>query len=99
MTYVVDIDDTLLFSRLEADGSYTLLSKNVKLIDVLNDLKKKDNNIILYTGRHWNHLNVTIEQLKDAGVNYDTLVMGKPVGDYYIDDKAWRPEQFASSFH
>lgn len=50
--------------------------------------------IILWTGRHWNHLEITQLQLWNANVKYTTLIMGKPVGDYYIDDKAVRPDEF-----
>jgi len=97
MKYVVDIDDTLLYSDYE-DGSYVLKSANIPLIDKINKLYEKGNEIILYTGRHWNHLKVTIQQLKEYGVMYHSLIMGKPVGDFYIDDKAITPDTFLALY-
>ena len=38
--------------------------------------------------------NITKKQLKDWGVKYHRLFMGKPTGDYYIDDKAIRDTTF-----
>ena len=37
---------------------------------------------------------ITEKQLKDWGVNYDELFMGKPAGDFYIDDKGVKDEEF-----
>ena len=94
MRYVVDIDDTLIFSRIDENGEYILGAYNYGLINIINDLYEKGHEIILHTGRHWNHLSLTKEQLEKGNILYTTLIMGKPVGDYYIDDKAIKPENF-----
>jgi len=94
MRYVVDIDDTIFFSKVDGNGNYVLLGCNEDLIHKINTLYNQGNEIILWTGRHWNHLKITEQQLKDAGVNYNTLIMGKPVADYYIDDKSITPNKF-----
>jgi hydroxymethylpyrimidine pyrophosphatase-like HAD family hydrolase len=95
MKFVVDIDDTLLYSYYnKEDGKYYLKGYNIDLITKINNLYRKGHEIILYTGRHWNHLELTKYQLNQCLVNYTTLIMGKPVGDYYIDDKAILPEDF-----
>lgn len=93
MRYVVDIDDTLIYSKLD-NGEYILEGYNRKLIDILNNLYNGGCDIILYTGRHWNHLVLTKWQLQQGNIKYTTLIMAKPVGDYYIDDKAILPEDF-----
>ena len=93
MRLVVDIDDTLIYSKLE-NGEYILEGYNLKLIKILNNLYYKGCDIILYTGRHWNHLHITLDQLLSGNIKYTTLIMAKPVGDYYIDDKAILPEDF-----
>jgi len=64
------------------------------VIEKINALYAADHEIILYTGRHWNHMDRTIKQLKQHGVDYHTLVMGKPVGDFYIDDRIMSIDQF-----
>ncbi len=96
--FVVDIDGTIIYSRLETIGvedlSYTVIGFNKKLILALNKLYDKGDIIVLYTGRHWNHLQTTIEQLTKVGIKYHSLVLGKPVGDFYIDDKSILPDDF-----
>jgi hydroxymethylpyrimidine pyrophosphatase-like HAD family hydrolase len=93
MRIVCDIDGTLLYTRID-NGIYTVYDKAFALIESINRHYDNGDEIILHTGRHWNHLQLTIEQLKTAGVKYTTLVMGKPVGDYYIDDRSVRPYEF-----
>ena len=53
-------------------------------------------------GRHQNDAQKAIEefydltkkQLEDWGVEYHQLFLGKPSGDYYIDDKGIKDEDF-----
>lgn len=90
-TYIIDIDDTILFSKYE-NGEYVYIESNKKVIDKINNLYDY-NIIVISTGRNWGHLLITIEQLKQAGVKYHTLVMGKPPG-IVVDDKALRPDEF-----
>jgi len=92
MRYVIDIDDTILYSDY-ANKEYVLRRHNQKVLDIINDLYN-NHVIILYTGRHWDHLEITLKQLNSIGVKFHTLVMGKPTGDYFIDDKSLRPEEF-----
>lgn len=92
--YVIDIDGTVIDSILLDNGDYIIMRHNQKVVDKINELYDNDNVIILHTGRHWDKLEITLEQLKDSGVKYHTLVMGKPTGDYYVDDKALRPGEF-----
>ena len=95
MKFVFDIDNTILYSEIDKDGNYKLKRWDPHIVNKINELYKKgDNEIILWTGRHWNHLQITIEQLDFIDLKYDTLICGKPVADYYIDDKALRPNEF-----
>ena len=98
MRYVIDIDNTIFYSEVDENGDYTLVGENRELIDRINKLHSEGNEIILWTGRHWNHLKITEEQLWLSGVRYNTLIMGKPVADFYIDDKAITPEEFLVRF-
>jgi hydroxymethylpyrimidine pyrophosphatase-like HAD family hydrolase len=92
--FVFDIDDTILFSEIDHEGNYHLNRFDPFVVDKINMLYDRGEIIIISTGRHWNHLEVTIEQLKSVGLKYHTLHMGKPVADYYIDDKALTPIEF-----
>lgn len=84
-TLVIDIDDTLLICD-RIDGSYC----NAQPIDIeINKLKELSSKykIILHTGRHWNHYDITISQLRQFEIPFDQLIMGKPLG-IYIDKDA-----------
>lgn len=95
MRFVFDIDGTIFFSKVDRKGKYKLIDINKDLIKIINGLYNSDQHeIILHTGRHWNHLSRTRKQLKKYSVKYHTLIMGKPVADYYIDDKAMKPDEF-----
>ena len=97
MTYVVDIDGTIC--EKSPGNDYT---KSVPLhnrIKVINQLYDDGHNIIYLTargmGRHNNDAEkaiaqfyeVTEKQLASWGAKYHTLMLGKPAGDFYIDDK------------
>ena len=102
MTYVFDIDGTLCTNT---DGDYLKAQPLYDRIELVNILAK-NNKIVLHTargmGRHENNAQKAIEefyeltkqQLADWGVKYDQLFLGKPAGDYYIDDKGVRDEEF-----
>ena len=92
--YVIDIDGTLLISAVEASGDYILIGSDDDFVADVNALYDAGHEIILWTGRHWDHLEITRHQLELNGIKYTTLVMGKPVGDYYVDDRAVTPEEF-----
>tara|TARA_R100000664_G_scaffold22411_1_gene31887 strand:- start:497 stop:835 length:339 start_codon:yes stop_codon:yes gene_type:complete len=101
-TYVFDIDGTLCTNT---EGDYLKAEPLYDRIKVVNILAKK-NKIVLFTargmGRHQNDANKAIEQfyeltkkqLEDWGVQYHQLFLGKPAGDYYIDDKGIKDAEF-----
>ena len=91
MKYVFDLDGTILETAVR---TYDVIEPNEDMIRTINNLYDKENEIIIHTARHWNNLQRTIEQLRTHNVRYTTLVMGKPVADYYVDDKAMRPDEF-----
>jgi hydroxymethylpyrimidine pyrophosphatase-like HAD family hydrolase len=97
MTFCFDIDNTLLMTNYE-NGTYTVKHVNAYIVRLIKELKKKGHIIILHTGRHWNHIKLTKEQVEETGITYDSLVMGKPVADVYIDDRSVRPEECFKHF-
>lgn len=92
MRFSIDIDQTILYT----DINYNILEVNKKLIDLINKLYDEGNEIIVETGRHWDKLKMTIEQLKD--IKYTTLVMGRTPCDYYVNDKSITPEEFLNVY-
>jgi capsule biosynthesis phosphatase len=102
-TYVFDIDGTICNS---APGDYESAVPIMGRIDRINQLYEEGNNIIFNTARgmgryknaaikaHAEFYNLTIKQLSNWGVKYHCLFMGKPSGDYYVDDKGVNDEDF-----
>ena len=102
-TLVVDIDDTIS-THVNRDYENAIPHQNV--IQKLNDLHESGWKIIYHTARGQvscnGDLNEIIKRneptltkwLKKHNVKYDELIFGKPLGVYYIDDKALRPDEF-----
>ena len=104
MTYVFDIDGTLCTKAVDFDyeGS-TPIEERIKAVNCLYD---PGHTIIMQTARGMGRNNnnpqkaieqfyaMTAEQLKQGGVKYHALFLGKPAGDIYIDDKGIRDEDF-----
>lgn len=92
MTFVIDIDDTIIFSKSEkcsecAHPIYREERIDYEEVKLINKAYEKGHVIIFYTGRDWVHFEHTIAQLNRIGVKYHRLVMGKPIG-IYIDKEA-----------
>jgi len=92
MTFVVDVDDTLLVSeKTTCKHCYRVEYKNARPnkteINYLNELFKLGHKIILWTGRNWDCYDLTKRQLESNHIKYHELVMGKPQG-IYIDADA-----------
>jgi hypothetical protein len=87
----VDIDGVLAFTN---KNDYINSKPNTEEIAKLNLLYDKGHTINIWTARgstsgiDWRE--VTAQQLKDWGVKYHKLIMGKPSYDVFIDDKTRR---------
>jgi len=104
MIYVVDIDGTIC--DMSENNDYQRCAPNVVRIERLNSLYDEGNTIIYQTargmGRHNNNpllaiqefYKLTMEQLESWGAKYHHLVLGKPAGDVYIDDKGVKDVDF-----
>ena len=90
MKIYVDLDNTLLISRLP---DYDIVTSIQNRIQHINALYEKGHEIVIYTargsatGKDWKEK--TEEQLKQYGIHYHRLDIGnKPDYDLLIDDKA-----------
>lgn len=104
MNFVFDIDETI--SRWNEDRDYLNFVPDLAMIDKINALYNQGHYITLHTARGMRSMNrdliriiselrpPLVEWLKKNGVNYNELIMGKPYGDYYIDDKNISIDQF-----
>jgi|TARA_R110002110_G_scaffold36607_11_gene121849 capsule biosynthesis phosphatase len=103
MKYIFDIDGTLCTNT---DGDYERAEPLASRIRKVNDLYDSGHQITLLTargmGRHQNNIymaysdfyNLTKQQLDEWGVKYHKLFLGKPAGDFYIDDKGIKDVEF-----
>jgi len=79
--------------------SLIFLTIKIQIIKNINKLKKNGHIIKMFTSRYMNKCNgnvklinkkykdVTSKQLRSWGLDFDELIMGKPVYDFIVDDK------------
>ena len=100
-TYFIDIDDTIC--TLTEHMNYASAQPIPRAIDKVNQLFLDGNEIVFWTARgtqtgiDWRQLTgtqtgidwrqLTESQLSSWGVQYHELRFGKPVYDWFIDDK------------
>ena len=81
----VDLDGVLC----KETKPYSKAEPLTENIELLKNLKNSKNvKIIIHTARRERDRNITLKWLKNNGVPFDKLVMGKPRADFYIDDRA-----------
>jgi capsule biosynthesis phosphatase len=102
LRYVFDLDNTLVtYPTINKD--YSSVKPIEKMINLVRKLKNDGHTIIIYTARrmgtHSHNIGavtkdigkVTFDTLDKFNIPYDELVFGKPLGDIYIDDRAYNP--------
>jgi hypothetical protein len=104
--YVIDIDKTICTPGETKESRYTGATPIKERIELINKLYDEGNHITYLTARgmgtysndaklaeaRWKQL--TELQLRIWECKYHDLFMGKPSGDYYIDDKAVNSDDF-----
>lgn len=95
MIYCFDIDGTICTFT---DGRYNEAKPFKDRINQINKLYKDGNIIKLFTARgsttKINWFTFTENQLKDWGLKYHELILGKPHADIFIDDKSVHSESW-----
>lgn len=102
MRYIIDIDGTICSQEKDYHKSVPYSNR----INKINKLYETGHTIILFTARgmvrhsenteeiYKNLYDFTKKQLDSWEVKYHKLIMGKPSGDYYIDDKGINANEF-----
>jgi trehalose-6-phosphatase len=85
-TVCIDLDDTLCTHS----GDYAKADPIPGAQEALTKLRKAGWCVVVYTGRHFNQWQVTVDWLACHGFEYDQIVFGKPPARFYIDDRAIR---------
>lgn len=102
-TLVVDVDDTI---STHINRDYENAIPHTKIISKLNKMYDSGWKIVYFTARGQVSCNGDLDLINQLrrpvleawldkhGVKYHELIFGKPIGVYYIDDKAMKPEEF-----
>jgi capsule biosynthesis phosphatase len=103
MNYVFDLDGTLCTNT---NGDYKSASPLTERILHVNKLYELGHTVIIFTARGMNtysgdikkvyeiYYDFTKNQLEKWNVKYTQLILGKPAGDIYIDDKGVKDEDY-----
>ena len=59
-------------------------------VDSVNFIHGSGHTVIIWTARGWEQYRTTEDWLNRHGFSYDVLLMGKPIVDLFIDDRAVR---------
>lgn len=108
--YAFDMDDTICVREKGVEHlgpeKYKFCKPIPHMIDIINQLFDEGNTIYIYTARGMSQFNgdlvkvynnlyvLTLESLKEWGVNHHGLIMGKLHYDYLIDDKVINVNDF-----
>jgi capsule biosynthesis phosphatase len=112
-TFIIDVDDTILTTPLNADGKYDYDQSTPITVSVerIRSLKQNGHQIILFTARGMRTFNGDVKKikkeheerlitwLKQNEVPYDSLVFGKPWGPnpIYVDNRNLSLHSFVTS--
>tara|TARA_R110000824_G_scaffold9309_1_gene41703 strand:+ start:6463 stop:6783 length:321 start_codon:yes stop_codon:yes gene_type:complete len=103
MVYVFDIDGTICTSTNSDYESALPLETRIEKVNQIYDAGHtvifltargmgRSDNSIAYANKAF--YNLTKKQLDSWGVKYHALFLGKPAGDFYIDDKGTNADNF-----
>lgn len=82
----IDMDGTLCTEERTFDRPLAKPLPGAK--EALATLAGNGNTIIIWTARGWEQYKTTKKWLDDHGFVHDQLLMGKPIIDFIIDDRA-----------
>ena len=104
MKYIIDIDGTICTPVL--NGNYEEANPISYRIEKINKLYYEGHTIVYLTARGMGRFEdnsdlaksafytLTADQLEKWGCKYHKLMLGKPSGDFYIDDKGVNSDEF-----
>jgi len=96
MIFCFDLDGVINRTPddLPPPEKFRVFRPNWGVILAMHRLKEEGHKIIIYTARHPEDKDITLEFLRDFNVPYDEIIFGKPYADVYVDDRAMGVEDF-----
>lgn len=83
---IVDLDGTICSEERQFSRS---LAKPLRgAVESLQELVDRGHTVIIYSARTWAEYEMTVDWLNQHKVPFSQLVLGKPEGDVWIDDRA-----------
>ena len=96
MVIMIDIDGTVCEELSPFDRP---LAKPIRgAVTAVNKLVKDGHTIVFWSGRGWEQYRVTEKWLRDHKFKYAQLLMGKPIANLIIDDRACRFEGWDKNY-
>ncbi len=86
MQIIIDLDGTICTE--EKTFSRSLAKPLEDAISSINSLYDEGHTIIIYSARTWMEYEMTAAWLQQHNIKFHQLIMGKPIGDVWIDDRA-----------
>ena len=86
MQIIIDMDGTICTE--ERMHSRSMAKPLDNAVESVNSLYDEEHTIIIYSARTWMEYEMTVDWLSRHGIKYHQLMLGKPVGDVWIDDRA-----------
>ena len=86
MKIVIDLDGTICSEEKQFSRALAKIKPYAK--ESIDKLKENGYIIIIYSARTWAEYELTINWLNTNNIQFDQLILGKPQGDYWIDDRA-----------
>ncbi len=86
MQIIIDLDGTICTEEKTYSRSLAIVKKRAK--EAIQKLFDEGNTIIIYSSRSWMEYEMTYYWLKNNNIPFHQLVLGKPIGDIWIDDRA-----------
>lgn len=88
MQIIIDLDGTICTEEKMYSRALAKQKKNAK--ETINKLYEQNHIIIIYSARTWMEYEMTYSWLVSNEFKFHQLIMGKPIGDVWIDDRAIR---------
>jgi hydroxymethylpyrimidine pyrophosphatase-like HAD family hydrolase len=86
MVIFVDMDGTICQELSPFDRP--LAKPLAGALDGVNKLVAEGHTVVIWTARGWDQYRVTKKWLDDHGFQYAQILMGKPIANLIIDDRA-----------